>query len=267
MTTTYPDLVFPVYQTKNQYSQGVPIEASFQYPRAKGKYIALCEGDDYWTDPLKLQKQVDYLDTHPECMLCFTNAIMHWEDGSGKPDILFAPGLKERDYSGPEITMTWITPTASIVFRKSVVESGFYLNKVIADKNARFAGDIPLVLTCYHWGAIHALKDITCVYRRQPSGFMLSSDYKRRLLSGDHKYSLYKVFGSEYTESSVIKSLYYYRLGLKNAAKNHAWVYYFKILSRILKVYFIHPIFAWKRVLAILKERKDRYYHNNAHYK
>ena len=54
----YPDLIKPIYQTENQYSKGVKVEFVYNYPRAKGKYIAFCEGDDYWTDPNKLQKQI-----------------------------------------------------------------------------------------------------------------------------------------------------------------------------------------------------------------
>ena len=49
----YPDLIKPIYQTENQFSKGIKISVTFNFPRAKGKYIALCEGDDYWTDPLK----------------------------------------------------------------------------------------------------------------------------------------------------------------------------------------------------------------------
>lgn len=65
----YPDLIKPIYQTENQYSKGVKIW-HFNMERAKGKYIAVCEGDDYWTDPYKLQKQVDYMEKHPECSMC-----------------------------------------------------------------------------------------------------------------------------------------------------------------------------------------------------
>ncbi len=57
----YPDLFVTILQSENQWSKGGgSIYARFVYPRARGKYIALCEGDDYWTDPLKLQKQVDF---------------------------------------------------------------------------------------------------------------------------------------------------------------------------------------------------------------
>lgn len=62
----YPDVIKPILQTENQYSKGVKISAVFNYPRAQGKYLALCEGDDYWTDANKLQKQVDFLETHPD---------------------------------------------------------------------------------------------------------------------------------------------------------------------------------------------------------
>lgn len=66
----YPEIIKPIYQTENQYSKHVPIGTTYLYPRAQGKYIALCEGDDYWTDPLKLQKQVDFLETHPDYVMC-----------------------------------------------------------------------------------------------------------------------------------------------------------------------------------------------------
>ncbi|HWI47488.1 MAG TPA: glycosyltransferase [Rummeliibacillus sp.] len=65
----YPDLIKPIYQTVNQYSKGVHV-SYINDKRAKGKYLAFCEGDDYWTDPYKLQKQVDYMEKHPECSLC-----------------------------------------------------------------------------------------------------------------------------------------------------------------------------------------------------
>ena len=67
----YPDLITPIFQSENQYSKGLRgFYAKFVFPRAKGKYIALCEGDDYWTDPLKLQKQVDFLEANPEYVMC-----------------------------------------------------------------------------------------------------------------------------------------------------------------------------------------------------
>lgn len=79
-TAKYPDLFKPIYQTENQYSKGVKVSATFQFPRAKGKYIALCEGDDYWTDPYKLQKQVDFLESHPEYVMCSHNHKIFYQE-------------------------------------------------------------------------------------------------------------------------------------------------------------------------------------------
>lgn len=66
----YPDLIKPIYQTENQYSKGVKVSLVYNYSRVRGKYVALCEGDDYWTDPYKLQKQVDFLENHPDYVMC-----------------------------------------------------------------------------------------------------------------------------------------------------------------------------------------------------
>ena len=65
----YPDIIKPIYQTENQYSKGVKIFLSI-VPLAKGKYIAVCEGDDFWTDPKKLQIQYDFMESHPDYSLC-----------------------------------------------------------------------------------------------------------------------------------------------------------------------------------------------------
>lgn len=66
----YPDIIKPIYQTENQYSKHVSITASIQIPRAQGKYIAFCEGDDYWTDPEKLSVQYRFMEAYPEYSAC-----------------------------------------------------------------------------------------------------------------------------------------------------------------------------------------------------
>ena len=66
----YPDIIKPIYQAENQYSKGIKINLTYNLPRAKGKYIAFCEGDDYWTAPDKLQKQVDFLESHLDYVMC-----------------------------------------------------------------------------------------------------------------------------------------------------------------------------------------------------
>ena len=97
----YPHIFKSILQVENQYSQGKKIWASIQFPRAQGKYIALCEGDDYWTDPNKLQKQVDFMEAHPDYSMCFHNAMMTWTDGY-KKDEVFAR-IEDRQYSIVEL--------------------------------------------------------------------------------------------------------------------------------------------------------------------
>ena len=72
----YPDLIVPIYEQENQYSKGVKITANV-VRMATGKYIALCEGDDYWCDDKKLQLQYDYMEEHPYCSACFHNTRIY----------------------------------------------------------------------------------------------------------------------------------------------------------------------------------------------
>ena len=66
----YPNIIKPIFQKENQYSKGVKITRDILTPQAKGKYLAFCEGDDYWTDKNKLQVQFDYMEAHPEYAIC-----------------------------------------------------------------------------------------------------------------------------------------------------------------------------------------------------
>ena len=78
----YPGIIKPIFQTENKFSLGIPIGATFLYPIAQGDYIAECEGDDYWTDPNKLQEQVSFLESHPDYGFVGTNNEMLNPDGT-----------------------------------------------------------------------------------------------------------------------------------------------------------------------------------------
>lgn len=75
----YPDIIRPIYQTENQYSRGIKPGMTTR-PLAQGRYIACCEGDDYWIDPRKLQRQAEFLDTHPDHVICGHDAFVFQGD-------------------------------------------------------------------------------------------------------------------------------------------------------------------------------------------
>lgn len=72
----YPNLIQPIYQTENQYSQNIEPMSAYNYSRAKGKYIAICEGDDYWTGTSKLQLQADFLEANEDYSICYHNSTV-----------------------------------------------------------------------------------------------------------------------------------------------------------------------------------------------
>ena len=90
----YPQIIVPIYQKENQYQKGVNIMKEYVFPLLEGKYYAYCDGDDYWCDPCKLQKQVDFMRTHPDYSACVHNTI-RIDCRSGKQKLLYAP--KEKD--------------------------------------------------------------------------------------------------------------------------------------------------------------------------
>lgn len=80
----YPSLVVPIIESENQYSKGKNITRDILLPHIRGKYLALCEGDDYWIDENKIQNQWEILEAHPECDMCACRTIIVSEDGEKK---------------------------------------------------------------------------------------------------------------------------------------------------------------------------------------
>ena len=250
----YPKIIKPILQTDNQYSRGNDPCTRILFPSITSKYIAICEGDDYWTDPLKLQKQVDYMEAHPECTLCIGNAIEHWED-QRQPDKLFA-NIADRDYEPEEISHGWLVSTQTAMFRKTVLKTDLY-HRYITDPKI-ITGDLPLWLTCASLGTVHGMSDVFAVYRRLPSGFMLSMKAEDRIAMGNHRIEIYKIFGKQHKNTTIQMAMVHYRLAMSYALAERNPRTWLKALWKSIATRLLYPDIAIKHVLQILRERKER---------
>ncbi|MFZ4672008.1 MAG: glycosyltransferase family 2 protein [Flavobacterium sp.] len=157
--TKYPGIVKPIYQSENQFSKGVKPTFAFNIPRVKGQYIAMCEGDDYWIDPLKLQKQVDFLEQNKEYSLCFHDANFLYTNKSIKKFSQKYSFLQSRsDYTRKDLfKYKWFIPTASVVFRNQSMDLSYFRNI--------YSGDSTLYLLLSKIGKFKYLSDCMSVYR------------------------------------------------------------------------------------------------------
>ena len=116
----YPDVIRPFYQKENLYSRRINLYDVVFFPACRGEYIAVCEGDDYWNDPEKLQLQVNWLDTHPEYSACVHNSIGRFTDQPDK--VLFAQD-GDRDIPFEQVVqgMSHAYHTSSILARREFI--------------------------------------------------------------------------------------------------------------------------------------------------
>lgn len=195
----YPEIIRPIYETENQYSKRDGSLERIINQACRGKYIALCEGDDYWTDPMKLQKQVDFLENNLDYSMCFHSAIEHYEH-KDIPDKVFSK-IRDKDYSGRFLFKNWIVPTASVLYRVSVVKSDLY-KKVLNCKDFIY-GDTPLFVTCAEIGKVRGMSDVMSVYRRNEGGITFgpkSTEAIKKFVN--HILSFPQIFGELYSNDS-----------------------------------------------------------------
>lgn len=160
----YPHLFTAIYHAENKYSKGVRgMFATYCFPKARGKYVAMCEGDDYWTDPFKLQCQVDFMEAHPDYSLCFHNAMVMNERIEVKERIhSFCYFNKSRQIQVEEIIADWCIPTASILYRKANFDQ-LELPKF-------FSSDYTLELGLASVGKVYYIDGYMSVYRLNNGG-------------------------------------------------------------------------------------------------
>ena len=160
----YPNIIKPIFQTENQWRKGIRGGAVHNFPRAKGKYIALCEGDDYWTDPTKLQRQVDFLDANLEYALVAENGLVV---NTVKNTEYKFNNMPACDISVEQLLGKRKFPTASVMFRREYLDAGFY--------QLKYKPDVIVWSYLASKGKIKYLPNVSSVYSRGVHGIVLSS--------------------------------------------------------------------------------------------
>jgi glycosyltransferase involved in cell wall biosynthesis len=167
----YPGKVKPVLHPHNLGQNGL-LNTLETLKIAQGQYIAALDGDDYWTNPHKLQKQVDFMDAHPDYSACFHNAFITYEDGS--PTEVVNPDDQKAvigvdDLIGEE--EIWFMATSAVMFRNGLMYYPDWFMKSTS-------GDIPRYVILAKQGPIGYLPEIMSVYRKNKAGASFRDHYR-----------------------------------------------------------------------------------------
>lgn len=157
----YPNLIIPIYHDENEYQKGIRgMFINYVFPKARGKYLALCEGDDYWIDPLKLQKQILFLENNQHISYVFSGRLINNE----LKNIVIQQTYRRKIYSTFDILSGFNPGIQSNCFRKDCI------NNIKFTKYIGINGDRLIPYICSLKGHLAAINDITAVYRKTGLG-------------------------------------------------------------------------------------------------
>ncbi len=240
----YPQLIKPIYQTENQYSKKDGTIGRIQRGRARGKYYATCEGDDYWTDPLKLQKQVDFLEGNSEYSMCFHNALVYETSGQRRNVFLFNNFTSDYTLSIEDIICSWAVSTASILCKREYIDLPDWLARI-------YSGDYSLLLSLFVKGKIRYLDTISSVYRRNLDGNSVSVVVDTNFVREQHILLLQSFNnGTNHIYNDVITNRIKYikkEIKLREAIWNHK---YHKLIFMLPEL--------WRNSIRLFKEKLKR---------
>lgn len=219
-TDKYPHIFKPICQKENQYSKGVKVSATFQFPRAKGKYIALCEGDDYWTDPLKLQKQVDFLESHLDYVMCWHQCRLYYQE-EDKFTIDYPINGIETITSSDFLKGLSMPQTLTLLFKREAFDLKVY-------EKAKFGGDIIMYYILLMHGMGHCLGEVMGVYRIHGRGVWSGANPEKKFLwELKARMSIYEIDPQRET------AIYLLRL----IEKSNSRLSLIKLTSKLLPIY------------------------------
>lgn len=160
----FQSVVIPVFQKENQYSKGInPIHILLN--KARGKYVAVCEGDDFWVSQDKLEKQVDFMEGHSEYSLCVHAAYYAREDGTLDPSKKFKAYDTEKTVSTEEILSGWKFATNSILYRREARK-----DLEIPYQQKCSSGDFATLVYLALQGKVYYMADVMSAYRVESIG-------------------------------------------------------------------------------------------------
>lgn len=161
----YPDVFVPILQTENQYSRGAPVLARL-YPKCRGKYVAICEGDDYWPDLDKLQKQFDFLESHPDYSGVAGVTEFFDDDDRVTREPMPAPDYAGKDAGEREYLNipSANVATNTLMVRTSAVQTPGFIR---ANEESSRVGDILLMLQTFEHGKLYIMPDVLQHHRDQ----------------------------------------------------------------------------------------------------
>lgn len=224
----YPDIIKPIYQKENQYSKGVRVSLVYNYSRVRGKYVALCEGDDYWTDPYKLQKQVDFLENHPDYVMCSHQFNRYWQ-ADGRLEEIADPHFKGADYDLSNlIGGRWLSQTLTVMYRRSALNLQDY-------EKYGMSMDMILFYALLKHGKGYCLPDVMAVYRYHKGGVWSEvSLNQRRILEFKARIAIYN---REHSYEAALFLAYQFAKALSRTLLISNWTL-FMTVARILNKHF-----------------------------
>ncbi|MDQ4121025.1 MAG: glycosyltransferase [Acidobacteriota bacterium] len=163
----YPQIK-AICQTENKFSVDKSYLNRTMFAKAQGKYIAMCEGDDYWTDPHKLQKQVEFLEANPDFSICFHAVKIIYEDENKEPDVTNKNQVETVAFE--DLALKNFIHTVSCVFRNNSLEMPEWFGKISA-------GDYVLHLLNAQYGKIRFINEVMAVYRVHKGGFWSANNF------------------------------------------------------------------------------------------
>lgn len=165
----YPDKI-------RVFHSGSNIGSNRNYTRTffacRGEYIATVDGDDYWTSPLKLQKQVDFFKQHPDCVMCYHDVRSFWEDGSRPSSVLPLKMRQGISTIQDLLAIDHFMPSSSVMFRSGLVKDvpEWFFDIPI--------GDWPFHVLHAQYGNIGYISEVLGAYRRHEGGLLLQRNYE-----------------------------------------------------------------------------------------
>ena len=213
----FPEIIKPMLHPKNLGGYGKNNTLA-TLAVCQGQYIAAMDGDDYWTNPLKLQKQVDFLDNNSDFVACFHNALIHFEDGSAPDEYVNNENQRVvttiEDLVGED--EVWYMATSAVMFRNGIMKEypkWFHESK---------SGDIPRYILLGKHGKFFYINELMSVYRKNNGG-MSFTDGKQDAEFLYNRIGMYKGIDGELDykyHQTINKNIARYYLMLANSIQH-----------------------------------------------